>query len=269
MLSLTERPNALRGVNVTVLRCIVTRVYGNTGLVDVMGVDDPTFIAKSIEFTSPWFDFETGSGIIFDSKPIEGTENTLYYALTNHHVVEEGGEMRIHFGDDKTDLAVRDYASYELYDIAVVRFVAPNTRVIRVHPISPIKDNTITQIMKGQDVYAIGTPEDITRFNYVTQGIVSLATYPYNGIEDLAIMHDAELNPGNSGGPLFNLNGDVIGINVAKVPSIILLFASSPNASVLIFEKYSLKSPSMFFSCPYLIPQYFARLVDASDVAIK
>ncbi|HAX02722.1 MAG: hypothetical protein A2Y45_04965 [Tenericutes bacterium GWC2_34_14] len=161
-----------------------------------------------------------GSGIIFDSKPIEGTENTLYYALTNHHVVEEGGEMRIHFGDDKTDLAVRDYASYELYDIAVVRFVAPNTRVIRVHPISPIKDNTITQIMKGQDVYAIGTPEDITRFNYVTQGIVSLATYPYNGIEDLAIMHDAELNPGNSGGPLFNLNGDVIGINVAKVPSI-------------------------------------------------
>jgi len=161
-----------------------------------------------------------GSGIIFKSEAIEGTDNILYYALTNQHVVEDGGEMRIHFGDEKTDLAVKDYAAYEPYDIAVVRFIAPKTRVIRVHPISPINDNTITQIVKGQDVYAIGTPEDIKRFNYVTQGVVSLNSYPYNGVEGLAIMHDAELNPGNSGGPLFNLNGDVIGINVAKVPSI-------------------------------------------------
>lgn len=159
-----------------------------------------------------------GSGIIFKSEPIAESTNVLYYALTNNHVVEDGGEMKIHFGNDALDIPVLDYATYELYDIAVVRFVTD--RILRVHDIAPINDNSITQIVKGQDVYAIGTPEDIEKFNYVTQGIVAMTSYPYNGVEDLAIMHDAELNPGNSGGPLFNLKGEVIGINVAKVPSI-------------------------------------------------
>lgn len=164
-----------------------------------------------------------GSGIIYKSEAIADSEEILYYALTNHHVVEDGGEMRIHFGDDAYDLPVVDYQSYALYDIAVVRFKANpiNDRPqIRVHPIAPIEEDVITQIIKGQDVIAIGTPEDITRFNYVTEGVISLASYPYNGINGLGIMHDAELNPGNSGGPLFNLKGDVIGINVAKIPTI-------------------------------------------------
>jgi S1-C subfamily serine protease len=83
-----------------------------------------------------------------------------------------------------------------------------------------IEEELLLEIVVGQDVYAIGTPEDLSRYNYVTQGVVSMASYPYKGIDNLAIMHDAELNPGNSGGPLFNLNGDFIGINVAKIPSI-------------------------------------------------
>lgn len=159
-----------------------------------------------------------GSGIIFKSEPIAETSKTLYYVMTNQHVVEDGGEMRIHFGAGEDDINVRDYASYELYDIAVVRF--ETERVLRVHPVGPINDNTITQIVLGQDVYAIGTPEDIQKFNYVTQGIVSMVSYPYNNVPGLSIMHNAELNPGNSGGPLFNLNGDLIGINVAKVATV-------------------------------------------------
>ena len=159
-----------------------------------------------------------GSGIIYQSEPILDSDETLYYALTNNHVVKDGGEMKIHFGNDVLDIPVYDYATYEAYDIAVVRF--KTNRVLRVHAIAPINDNSITEIVKGQDVYAIGTPEDISRFNYVTQGIISLDSYPYNGIPDLGIMHDAELNPGNSGGPLFNLKGEVIENNVAKVPSI-------------------------------------------------
>jgi S1-C subfamily serine protease len=143
---------------------------------------------------------------------------TRYYILTNFHVVKDGGEMKIHFGNVIPDINVKDYAPYESYDIAVIRI--ETSEVLRVHHVGPIDDNTTTQIIKGQDVYAIGTPQDIDKFNYVTQGIVSMSSYTYNGIVGLALMHDAELNPGNSGGPLFNLQGDLIGINVAKVGTI-------------------------------------------------
>ncbi|MBU1142407.1 MAG: trypsin-like peptidase domain-containing protein [Firmicutes bacterium] len=159
-----------------------------------------------------------GSGIIFKSEPVLESSETLYYVMTNYHVVEDGGEMTVHFGADQTDIPVVDFAGYELYDIAVVRFQSSKT--FRVHNVAPINDNTITEIIKGQDVYAIGSPQNLDKFNYVTQGIVSLATFPYNGVVGLAIMHDAELNPGNSGGPLFNLNGELIGINVAKIPTV-------------------------------------------------
>ena len=167
-----------------------------------------------------------GSGIIYKSElvtsedPEEVIEEGLkrYYIMTNHHVVEDGGEMKVHFGAGKDDIPVVDYQSYQLYDIAVVRI--ETTRNLRVHQVASINDNTITEIVKGQEVIAIGTPQDISRFNYVTVGAVSLASYPYQGINDLALMHDADLNPGNSGGPLFNLNGDLIGINVAKISNV-------------------------------------------------
>lgn len=153
-----------------------------------------------------------GSGLIYRQV------DDLYYVITNHHVVEDGGEMEVQFGNTRDPIPVVDVASNEIYDIAVVRFRSDVQ--LPVYYSKAIEEDVIIQIMSGQDVYAIGTPEDIKRYNYVTQGVVSLPSYPYNGIENLGIMHDAELNPGNSGGPLFNLNGDFIGVNVAKIPSI-------------------------------------------------
>jgi len=165
-----------------------------------------------------------GSGIIFRVDDL-GEGLFLYYVLTNNHVVEDGGEMKIHFGNIIDDIPATDYVGFESYDIAVVRFQTDED--IRVHHVGPIDDNTTTEIIKGQDVFAIGTPDDIQKFNYVTQGIVSLVSFPYNGVAGLALMHDAAINPGNSGGPLFNLNGDLIGINVAKVGDV-----SSSNGSL-------------------------------------
>jgi len=158
-----------------------------------------------------------GSGIIYESEQLDNGKYR-YYIMTNYHVVEDGGEMSVHFGDVIDDLAVVDYAGDSTYDIAVVRI--ETEQVLSVYRVASIEDNTITEIIVGQDVYAIGTPQDINKFNYVTQGIVSLVSYPYNGVPGLVLMHDAELNPGNSGGPLFNLNGDLIGINVAKVANV-------------------------------------------------
>lgn len=167
--------------------------------IDMIATVEPSVVAVKTESGH-------GSGIIFKSEPILETSETLYYVMTNYHVVENGGEMTVHFGSGKTDIPIVDYAGYELYDIAVVRFKSNKT--FRVHNVSPINDNTVTEIIKGQDVYAIGSPQNLDKFNYVTQGIVSLPTFAYNGFVGLAIMHDAELNPGNSGGPLFNQGAD-------------------------------------------------------------
>ncbi len=158
-----------------------------------------------------------GSGIIFKSEDL-GDSVYRYYIMTNFHVVEDGGEMMVNFGDVIDDIPVVDYAGNATYDIAVVRI--ETTEVLQIHHVAPIDDNVVTEIIVGQDVYAIGTPQDIQKFNYVTQGIVSIIDYPYNAVPGLVIMHDAELNPGNSGGPLFNLNGELIAINVAKVANI-------------------------------------------------
>jgi serine protease Do len=164
-----------------------------------------------------------GSGIIYKSElvtsedPEEEIEEglTRYYIMTNNHVVEDGGEMNVHFGVGSDDIPVKDYQTYPLFDIAVVRI--ETTRELRVHPVAAINDNTITEIKKGQEVVAIGTPQDIDKFNYATTGVVSLPSFSYEGINGLGLMHDAAINPGNSGGPLFNLNGELIGINVAKI----------------------------------------------------
>lgn len=166
-----------------------------------------------------------GSGIIFRGEPIDDVL-TRYYIMTNYHVIKDGGEMMIHFGNIIDDIPVVDYAGNAAYDIAVVRIITAEN--LRVHPVAPIDNNTITEILVGQDVYAIGTPQGLTKFNAVSQGIVSLNSYPYNGIPGLVIMHDAELNPGNSGGPLFNLNGELIAINVAKVSYISTLEGTIP-----------------------------------------
>ena len=165
-----------------------------------------------------------GSGIIY--KVEEVSQNPViyrYYAMTNYHVIEDAGEIKIHFGNTRDDITALDVAGNQNYDIAVVRF--ETDRVLDVHTVLAFQKNEENQnqyleILKGQDVYAIGTPQDISRFNYVTQGIVSLPSITYNNIPGLAFMHDAELNPGNSGGPMFNLNGDLIGINVAKISNI-------------------------------------------------
>lgn len=157
-----------------------------------------------------------GSGIVYRKETIEDSTLSRYYVLTNHHVIEDGGEIVVRYGNDGPRIPVRSYASSAIYDIAVLRIETDED--LQVHAIRPFEEGGVNiDIKKGQDVYAIGTPQDINKYNYVTGGIISFLSFPYNGIEGLAIMHDAELNPGNSGGPLFNLNGEVIGINVAKV----------------------------------------------------
>ena len=169
-----------------------------------------------------------GSGVIFRKETLPKDQNGngngtvedtyLYYVITNHHVVEDGGEMSIYFGPQIQEIKAKDVAIYPLYDLAVVRF--ESQQEFQFIDSVAINDNLFVEKMIGQDVIAIGTPREISLFNYVTLGVLSKKNVTYNGVPSLTIMHNAELNPGNSGGPLFNLNGELIGINVAKIATI-------------------------------------------------
>lgn len=162
-------------------------------------------------------DSGSGSGIIFKQENLANNVKR-YSILTNYHVIENGGEMSIYRGDVSTIIPVTDYAGNASYDVAVVRIETTEQLVVHSSPV--LNENKRIEIVIAQDVYAIGTPQGTSNYNYVTSGIVSLLNRSYNGISNLTIMHNAELNPGNSGGPLFNLNGDLIAINVAKIATV-------------------------------------------------
>lgn len=145
-----------------------------------------------------------GSGVIFAP---DG------YILTNSHVVDRAREVVVTLADGH-DLKGEVIGQDPDTDVAVVRISAPNGDKL---PSARLGDSDKLQV--GQLVVAIGSPVGLQ--STVTTGIVSALhrTLPgYGGqmIEDI-IQTDAAVNPGNSGGPLVNSSGEVIGINVAVV----------------------------------------------------
>ena len=142
-----------------------------------------------------------GSGVIYKE------DKGVYYVVTNAHVIDEMTKVQIHMGgvkyyqatvvgkDTKNDIAVLKF-SLDLFGGEVF-----------VHDIFNYEDEESVKV--GQTTLAIGCPLDLDNYNVLTTGVVSKVTYS-------KIMTNAELNPGNSGGGLFNLSGRLIGINTEK-----------------------------------------------------
>ena len=123
--------------------------------------------------------------------------------LTNAHVVSGADEVTVKL-TDKREFKAKVVGLDTLTDIAVLRIEAKNLPVVRL--------GTPGSAQVGEWVVAIGSPFGFE--NSVTAGIVSakgrsLASDSYVPF----IQTDVAVNPGNSGGPLINLNGEVIGIN--------------------------------------------------------
>lgn len=122
--------------------------------------------------------------------------------LTNEHVVSGSYSVTIHYSDGtKGDATVAAYSRD--FDLAVLRVARPreNQATIRL--------GSIAGLRSGQEVVTIGSPLGILQ-NSVTRGIVS-GLRKFKTVT--AIQTDAAMNPGNSGGPLLNREGSVIGIN--------------------------------------------------------
>ena len=133
------------------------------------------------------------------------------YVLTNHHVVEGADEIRVRLSDDR-EYAAALVGSDERTDVALIKIDGAGEL-----PVAPLGDSEKIEI--GEWVIAIGNPFGLD--HTVTAGIVS-----GKGRRDLRpggqaagfydfIQTDASINVGNSGGPLINTRGEVIGINTA------------------------------------------------------
>jgi S1-C subfamily serine protease len=142
----------------------------------------------------------TGSGVIIDAR--QGI------IVTNHHVIERADEITVQLADGR-ELAGRLLGSDPDTDIAAIRIPADH--------LTGVAAGNSDQVEVGDFVLAIGNPFLIGQT--VTSGIVSGLSRTNVGlvqVEDF-IQTDAAIYPGNSGGALVNLRGDLIGINTAFV----------------------------------------------------
>lgn len=139
-----------------------------------------------------------GSGFIIDA------ENG--YVITNNHVIRDADEIRVTLHDDTT-LKAELIGMDEKTDIAVLK-------VESEEPLQGLTFGDSDEMRVGDWVIAIGNPFGLG--GTVTAGIVSARQRDINaGPYDDFIQTDASINRGNSGGPMFNLDGQVIGINTA------------------------------------------------------
>ena len=146
-----------------------------------------------------------GSGFIIDNQG---------HILTNYHVVDDAQKVEVTLWNKKKFEATRIGVD-PIHDIALLQITGAKD-------LQPATLADSTHLLVGQQVYAIGNPFGFS--GTMTRGMISAIRSVLlpsgNRIED-AIQTDASVNPGNSGGPLLNSHGDVVGITT--------MIASNPN----------------------------------------
>jgi S1-C subfamily serine protease len=142
-----------------------------------------------------------GSGFVFDEKG---------YILTNFHVVQEAQSIEVVLGD-QSRYPAKFIGADQRNDVALVKIDPKGKHLVAL----PLGDSAALQV--GQKVLAIGNPFGFQ--STLTTGVVSALGRTVQTSEttfiDEAIQTDAAINRGNSGGPLINTHGEVIGINSA------------------------------------------------------
>ena len=160
--------------------------------------------------------YATGTGFVYKNEAGKG------FILTNNHVIESGDNIKVVFTNNNV-VDAHVVGSDKYADIAVLTVDSSN-----VLSVAQIGNNTNSRL--GDTVFAVGAPIDSSAYSWsVTRGILSgkdrMVEVSLNGNNSVSdwvmnvLQTDAAINSGNSGGPLSNSNGEVIGITSMKLAS--------------------------------------------------
>ncbi len=171
---------------------------GGLGLQDIYQKNIPSVVSISCTLSGGT---GSGTGVVL-------SENG--YLVTNAHVVDEAREIQVLLTDGRT-LAAHLVGADSLSDLAVLYVDAAD--------LIPAEFGDSTQLRVGDAVVAIGDPLGVSLRGTMTDGIVSAINRDVEtgGRTMTLIQTNAALNSGNSGGPLINCHGQVIGINTMKI----------------------------------------------------
>jgi len=189
----------------------------------------------------------TGTGFVYKK------EGSTAYIMTNNHVVSGGDSAKVIFSDGSSaDTKILGGDTYA--DIAVLTVSAASIKQVATI------GNT-ENIRLGDTTFAVGAPLGDTYSGTVTKGILSgkdrLVEVSFSGTTSdyymKVLQTDAALNPGNSGGPLCNINGEVIGVNSLKLTQ-----ETTSNSS-----SYSVEG--MGFAIPIEDALYYAGIIESGE----
>ena len=158
-------------------------------------------------------------GYFMQTKEVEGIGsgfiiNEEGYILTNYHVVKGAQEISVTLSNDVTTTA--QIVNYdENQDVAMIKITDESVKIP-----ATVELGDSDSLQPGEEVIAIGTPLSTELSSTVTKGIISATSRSVaveSGVTMNLIQTDAAINAGNSGGPLVNTKGEVVGINSSKI----------------------------------------------------
>jgi serine protease Do len=158
--------------------------------------------------------YATGSGFVYK------TDDDYGYILTNDHVISGATDVKVLFSNDKRE-EVKVLGSDSYSDVALLR-------VNKESVVATAEIGSTEELKVGDTAFAVGAPLDSQAYAWsVTRGIISgknrtvevSATNSRSSQVMEVLQTDAAINSGNSGGPLCNSNGEVIGITNMKLAS--------------------------------------------------
>ena len=160
----------------------------------------------------------SASGIIYKKEAIE--DQNKYYVITNRHLVNEKALVTVYDQDEEIEATV--IACDSKVDVAVLTFISQKEYEVA-------KCGNSDNVKTGEFIITIGNTYGLQGYHSASFGIVS---YPARYLSDdidgdgtsdwdaLYIQHDASISDGTSGGPLVNLNGEIIGLTTMKISDV-------------------------------------------------